>query len=261
MALPLARVTKSDAQDPTSTLRSALEESRATLSPEQELQYDAAAIRPHPSTVIAFVREMDETISFGTRGRRVSNTMLTFLDALQQFTGIVDTFVSSNPTITAIVWGSVRTAILFASNIGDFFIKLTELIMRVGQMCPVYANFAGLYLTSTRVQHALCSYYTSVVRLYTKAMTRLNRSVLSGALSAIINPFEAVLNDCIVQLERDAKVVKLECETAAAKAAEQEYKSAAEEEAPTGLSECLWAGSRMRQKTGGCSNSHNKLTS
>ena len=154
MAVVAHKATKTDVRDPTFALRSALEDFKATLSKEQESEYRSAALKPDTSTVIAFVGKLDQTASSRT-GRCVSSRLLNFLDALQQFTGIVDTFVSSNPAIAALIWGGVRTTILAASNISSFFVKITELAMEVGKLCPVYAQFGNLYPCSIQLQHAL----------------------------------------------------------------------------------------------------------
>ena len=38
--------------------------------------------------------------------------LITFLESVQQFSGIVDVFVSSNPQMAALVWGGVKFALL-----------------------------------------------------------------------------------------------------------------------------------------------------
>ncbi|KAK5242634.1 hypothetical protein LTR11_011737 [Exophiala xenobiotica] len=155
--------------------------------------------------------------------------LVTFLDALQQFTGIDDTFVSSDPTIAALVWGGVRTALLAASNIGSFFGKVTHLIMEVGKFCPAYTSFAHLYPSSVELQSALCRYYASVIRLCTKIIAILQRSSVVHALTSVISPFESEFSEDIAQLRADAELVKLQCTHAAYSAAVQAEELAAEE--------------------------------
>lgn len=38
--------------------------------------------------------------------------LFTFLESVQQFSSVVDTFVSSNPSIAALVWGSIKFTFL-----------------------------------------------------------------------------------------------------------------------------------------------------
>lgn len=47
-----------------------------------------------------------------SRQRCVGTRLQYFLDSIQQFSSVVDTFVSSNPGTAALVWGSVKLAIL-----------------------------------------------------------------------------------------------------------------------------------------------------
>ena len=46
------------------------------------------------------------------KARRVASRLLNVLDSIQQFTGVIGTFVSSHPTVAALVWGSFRLILL-----------------------------------------------------------------------------------------------------------------------------------------------------
>ena len=45
-----------------------------------------------------------------TQGRRqcMGPRLITFLESVQQFSGVIDTFVSSHPQFAALVWGGVK---------------------------------------------------------------------------------------------------------------------------------------------------------
>ena len=119
--------------------------------------------------------------------------------------------------------------ILAASNISSFFVKITELVMEVGKLCPAYAQFGDIYPGSIQLQHALCEYYASVIRLCTKVIVVLNRTALSAALSSLVYPFESMFAEHIAQLQFDVKMVGLQCQYAAAHAAVQEQSLAGKE--------------------------------
>jgi hypothetical protein len=66
---------------------------------------------PDLTSVITFTAQLDEQ-SAQRRISGVSGRLLTFLQSMQQFSTIVDTFVSSNPGTAALVWGSVKLTML-----------------------------------------------------------------------------------------------------------------------------------------------------
>ena len=229
MALVVATTsTAKTTSAPTSSLSAALKEFEATLDSDQKSQYHATSTKPDASSVIAFVGRLDET-AYGSNRTGVSSRLLTFLNTIQQFTDIVETFVSSNPTIAALVWGGVKTTILAASNINSFFGQVTSMIIEVGKLCPAYSSFGHLFPDCVELQSALCEYYASVIRLCTRVVTVLQRSRVSHALSTMLSPFESEFSDHVAQLREGAKLVELRTTYAANKAALQVEKLAAEE--------------------------------
>ncbi|KIW19584.1 hypothetical protein PV08_00157 [Exophiala spinifera] len=228
MALVTPKVSKLSSNDPTSSLTAALTHFEVTLNEDHKTLYHAATTKPDALSVISFVGKLGETAR-GKSRRGVSARLVTFLDTLQQFSGVVDTFVNSDPTIAALVWGGVRMTILAVSNISSSFGKVTNVIMEVGKFCPAYTSFAHLYPTSVELQNALCKYYACVIRLCTKIITILQRSTVLHALSTVISPFESEFSDDVAQLRQAAEFVKLQCIHSAYKAAAQAEEQAAEE--------------------------------
>src|SRR5271155_3595032 len=192
MALVPSLRPRSHAADPTAPLKQALMSLEDILTEEQRQQYQATSTKPNASSVLAFVAEIDEN-NKGRASRCVAPRLYTFLDAAQQFTGVVDTFVSSNPTIAALVWGGVKTAVLTASNIASYFDKVTSMIMEIGQICPTYQQFGQLYPGCVGLQHALCEYYAIIIRLCIKIVEVSRRTGFTQILSSIFNPFESEL--------------------------------------------------------------------
>ncbi|MCJ1349300.1 hypothetical protein MMC31_007536, partial [Peltigera leucophlebia] len=92
-------------------LKTALGNFEAVLTHEQQARLQSIAAVPDATAVIAFTTQLDNENA--KRGSRcVATRLLTFLQSIQQFTTVVDTFVSSNPAIPALVWGSVKLAVL-----------------------------------------------------------------------------------------------------------------------------------------------------
>jgi hypothetical protein len=218
MALTLTTNSSLPAANPTAPLAEALQSFDKILSEEQRQYYRSNFSKPDASSVIAFVSKVDAD-NKGRAGKCVAPRLCTFLEAIQQFSDVVGTFVSSNPTIAALVWGGVKTAILTASNIALYFDKITSLIMTVGRSCPTYKQFGLLYPGSVDLQKALCGYFSIVIRLCIKIIEVSQRSGVMQVLSPIFNPFETAFKSYQDNLDQAAKDVQMQISLASKKVA------------------------------------------
>lgn len=169
MALQLSQRVKLQGADPANSLNTALENFRNILTDAQKREFQGNTTTPDIGSVIEFVAQIDAQYSSTTRSC-VAPRLCTFLEATQQFVGIVDTFVSSNPAIAALVWGGVKTAILTVSNVASYFDKVTSMIMGIGKSSPTYQLFGLLYPGCISLQRALCDYYAVIIDLCVKTI-------------------------------------------------------------------------------------------
>lgn len=103
------------ASAPDGQLQAALDKFEAILTPEQKKRLQKITAVPDTSSIIAFTTQLDNE-NAKRRSRCVATRLLTFLQSIQQFSTVVDTFVSSNPAIPALVWGSVKLAVLVSCS-------------------------------------------------------------------------------------------------------------------------------------------------
>lgn len=218
MALVVASSQASPKTDPTSSLRTALQTFNSILAEPQQKQFGQQHRKPEASDVLSFVAELDAN-NRSRAGRCVASRICTFLEAVQQFTGVVDTFVSSNPSIAALVWGSVKTALLVASNATSYFDKVTSMIMEVGRFCPAFASFGPMYPGCVSLQEALCEYYSAVVMLCVKVVEVLQRTGLKHVWSSVFNSFELDFKPNLEKIDQTVKLVHLQISLASKQAA------------------------------------------
>ena len=190
MAVVLHPSASHQSLDPTISLSQALRDFESALTGDQKTLFRISRSKPDGSSVHEFVTRLDEN-NKSRSSRCFAPRLLTFLDRTQQFASIVDTFVSSHPTVAALFWGSIKTAILSARNIASYFEKVSELLMTIGRLCPTYQQFSILYSGSADVQNALCEYYTVIVHICTKIVTILQRTGTAQMISSVFNPFES----------------------------------------------------------------------
>ena len=177
-------------------LKRALENFESILTPEQKNRLQSIAAVPDAPVIIAFTTQLDNENA--KRGSNcVATRLLTFLQSIQQFTGVVDTIVSSNPAIAALVWGSVKFAILVSrqyyqvnsgifhaddffhqliSNYASYFDKLSALFMRVSKHCPRYSEYQILYADSVGLRVAVRNFYATVINCCTHAVQLISNS-------------------------------------------------------------------------------------
>ncbi|KAL8944837.1 MAG: hypothetical protein Q9211_000444 [Gyalolechia sp. 1 TL-2023] len=137
-------------------LAQALDDYGKILSDEEWKQLYAAG-RPDAMAAINLTTLIDRDCS-DHRRQCMGPRLITFLESVQQFSAVVDTFVSSHPEFAALVWGGV------ANNSLSYFGRLSLLLMDLGKQCPRISTLSALY-PSDGLQKALCDYYAAIIRL------------------------------------------------------------------------------------------------
>jgi hypothetical protein len=92
-------------------LCSALRDFQDILSPDQKRDLLVQATVPDAAAVIILTAEIDNQ-NAKRRSRRVATRLNTFLESVQQFSSVANTFISTSPNMAALLWGSVKLAIL-----------------------------------------------------------------------------------------------------------------------------------------------------
>ena len=98
---------------PEAALGDALRAFESVLSPQQKIQLHdrSSGATPDAFAVYSLTTDLDRQNS-NRRSRCVGARLVTFLESVQQFSTTLDTFVSSNPATAALVWGTVKIALL-----------------------------------------------------------------------------------------------------------------------------------------------------
>ncbi|KAF5264732.1 hypothetical protein FOXYS1_4470 [Fusarium oxysporum] len=78
-------------------------------------------------SIITFTAELD-LLDKNRRGKSVASRLASFLQTIEQFTPIIDTYIQSNPDIAALIWGSIKLTFLseLRSYVEDIRAKAEE---------------------------------------------------------------------------------------------------------------------------------------
>lgn len=95
----------------TNSLEIALSEFGSVLTDSERKQLQQIKGVPNAAAALVFTAKLDASDS-ARRGRSIGARAYSMLRSVQQFSEIVDTFVSSHPELAALVWGSVKLTVL-----------------------------------------------------------------------------------------------------------------------------------------------------
>ncbi|RYP70812.1 hypothetical protein DL771_005187 [Monosporascus sp. 5C6A] len=121
-------------------LQRALHEFKSILTDEQRRELHGTAAVPDADSVLIFTAQLDNK---NRKGRSVGSRLHTVLLAVQNFCSVVNTFVSSHPEIIV--------------NYTSYYEAVSDLFMRLGKLCPVFAEYHALYPSSKQLQQSLIS--------------------------------------------------------------------------------------------------------
>lgn len=97
-------------REPEEQLARAIHDYETVLSDEDKKRLRSQGI-PDAMAAINLTTEIDRKCN-SQRSQCLGPRLITFLESIQQFSQVVDTFVSSHPQLAALVWGGVRLALL-----------------------------------------------------------------------------------------------------------------------------------------------------
>lgn len=223
MALVLGKTPPSS--DGKEVLKASLDTFCSILTDEERRKFNEICLS-QPSDhsanrVMALIYEIDRRNS-KRFSRCVGPKLLHFLIGVQQFSSIVDTFMTAGPPIAQLVWGSVKATLLILSHFSDYFGKLVALFDGIGKRCPRLRAFGSLYESSTCLQDVLCRYFAGVIDLCTKALKISRRPGIVQFSIAAFKPFECEFGDLQDNLNQLAEEIKEEISLASSKVQIQE---------------------------------------
>lgn len=114
-----------DSSDGVKELETAIARFQAILDDDDRKKLQQLKTTSHdPQSIVLFTAELDR-LDRNRRGKSVATRLSSFLQIIEQYTPIIDTFIQSNPDITALIWGSIK------------------LTFTVWNHCMIYKRFAN----------------------------------------------------------------------------------------------------------------------
>jgi hypothetical protein len=99
---------QADSSDGVKELETAISRFQAILDDDDRKKLQELKTTSHDSqSMVLFTAELDR-LDRNWRGKSVATRLSSFLQIIEQYTPIIDTFIQSNPDITALIWGSIK---------------------------------------------------------------------------------------------------------------------------------------------------------
>ena len=177
MALTLASQSSAVPLSPAKQLNEAVDDFQRILTDDQRTALKNIKSVPDADAVLVFTAQLDS--SQDRRGRSIATRLHSVLQSVREFSAVIDTFVSSNPEIAALIWGSVKLTIQIALNLASYYEAFSNLFMSFASHCPRFAEYQVLYPNSVGLQTALCNFHASIIRCCKHAVEAARRPCLS----------------------------------------------------------------------------------
>ncbi|KAI6288058.1 hypothetical protein MCOR27_001082 [Pyricularia oryzae] len=166
------------------SLQDSLAGFRTALTDEQRQTLENMNGIPDTQAVLVFTAGLD-SINRRRKGKSTSSRLHSFLSSVGGFcntmtkgrtNNIVDTYVSSNPEIAALVWGSMKLAMTVLANFMSYYDGAFELMMKITELCPAVSEYGALYPDSMALQKSLSDFYASVIDCCKRLVEETQRS-------------------------------------------------------------------------------------
>ncbi|KAI6560168.1 hypothetical protein MCOR03_004459 [Pyricularia oryzae] len=166
------------------SLQDSLAGFRTVLTDEQRQTLKNMNGIPDTQAVLVFTAGLD-SINRRRKGKSTSSRLHSFLSSVGGFcntmtkgrtNNVVDTYVSSNPEIAALVWGSMKLAMTVLANFMSYYDGAFVLMMKITELCPAVSEYGALYPDSMALQKSLSDFYASVIDCCKRLVEETQRS-------------------------------------------------------------------------------------
>ncbi|KAI0165320.1 ankyrin repeat-containing domain protein [Hypoxylon sp. FL1284] len=144
---------------PVEGLKLAVANFSAALTDDQRRKFYETRAVPDADSILVFTAELDSA-NRSRKGRSVCSRVSKLLQSVRDFCSIIGIFVSSHPEIAALVWGSIVV------NYTSYYEAISELLMNLGRLCPLFTEYGSLYRSSQQLQESLSNFHASIIRCW-----------------------------------------------------------------------------------------------
>ncbi|KAK6343723.1 hypothetical protein TWF730_011312 [Orbilia blumenaviensis] len=153
-------------------LTAALVNFQSQLDPTDQVTLSQTS-QPDVAAVTEFAATFNNRSNL--KRKRLGDKIQPFLLFIQSFSDVVGVYIQSEPKVAALVWGSVKFVLQIASNYFDYFVKISDMILKLQHHCPIMERISKLFQNSEKLQDAILEFYGIIIEFCTKAFSFLRQ--------------------------------------------------------------------------------------
>ncbi|TLD28601.1 hypothetical protein PspLS_03930 [Pyricularia sp. CBS 133598] len=196
------------------SLQKSVDDFETILTDEQRQILGLMKDIPDADAILVFTAGLD-SINRQRHSRSPSTRFHSFLSSVGGFCTkltlgkpchVADTFVSSNPEIAALVWGSMKLAKTASTVIVNFMSYRDGAfeLMRITELCPVVSEYRVLYPESK----SLSDFYASVIHCCKRLVEETQRGGVVQFVTKLITSIDEKFGPDLERVQRHRKFVK-----------------------------------------------------
>ncbi|KAF9772357.1 hypothetical protein IL306_009935 [Fusarium sp. DS 682] len=233
------RAARKDKTEAVTELETAVASFQARLNDDQRTRLQSLKSTPHDiQAVIVFTAELDRADP-KRRGKSIATRLSSFLQTIQQFFPAIDVFVSSNPDLAALIWGSVKLTFLILTNFTSYFESFVELLHGFSGLYSRFSEYQVLYETYTELRDSICRFNAAVVACCEHIVVVASRRMVKQVAKALTMSFQSEMRQYIDTVKAKADDVQRDIELVKAKADVNEQRLQTKERAEAAESRSL----------------------
>jgi len=104
------------------------------------------------------------------RSLRHMGKIMLFVERVNSYAGVIETFVQVQPDLLALIWGPIKLLILWSSQLAASLDALTKAMTNIGEALPHFAEVATIFGDKDVIKNLLALFYGDILHFYAVAM-------------------------------------------------------------------------------------------
>ncbi|KAF4335786.1 hypothetical protein FBEOM_10377 [Fusarium beomiforme] len=212
------RAGRRDRTEAVTELETAVASFQARLNDDQRTRLQSLKSTPHDiQAVVVFTAELDRADP-KRRGKSIATRLSSFLQTIQKFFPAIDVFVSSNPELAALIWGSLKLTFLVLTNFTSYFESFVELLQGFSGLYARFSEYQLLYETYTELRDSVCRFNAAAIACCEHIVVVASRRMMKQAAKSLVTSFQSEMRQYINTVKAKADDVQRDIELVKAKA-------------------------------------------
>jgi hypothetical protein len=132
-----------------------------------------------------------------------------YLQGLQQYNSVLDTFCQVKPEVMGLVWGGLRLILQLANSLVAAFKKLVEVLAEIGQVLPRFQKYmeSGIFDRNDQVKGMMVVFYGDILDLHLHMLRLFQHKTLNVVIESLWPSFRTKLGTILTSIQDHRRVM------------------------------------------------------